>query len=88
MILAFELRFLCLHKRHSTTGAKPTIIFCFSYFSHMVSYFSPELASNYDPPTYASCIAGITGMHSHTQLKIQNLLRQPRIRGSSGLRET
>jgi hypothetical protein len=35
--------------------------FFFSYFSDKILQFHPKLASDYDPPSYATCIAGITG---------------------------
>jgi hypothetical protein len=43
-------------------------LFCFSYFSDKVSQFCPAPASNCDPSTYASCIAGNTDVHHHIQL--------------------
>jgi hypothetical protein len=43
-------------------------LFCFSYFSDSVSHFC--LASlDLDLPTYASCVAGITGENHHPWLR-------------------
>jgi hypothetical protein len=42
--------------------------FGFSYFSGRLLYFLPGPASDCDLPTYASCIAGITGVHHYTWL--------------------
>jgi hypothetical protein len=43
---------------------------CLSYFSDRILhfFFFPELASNHDPPTYTSPVAGITGMSHSTWL--------------------
>jgi hypothetical protein len=60
-ILGFELRALyflgkCYHLSHLS------ILFCFSYFLNKVSHYA--LASlDHDSPVYASCIAGMTGIH-------------------------
>jgi hypothetical protein len=40
-------------------------LFCLSYFPVRVSHFLPGLASDPDPPTYASCKTEITGMGHH-----------------------
>jgi hypothetical protein len=43
--------------------------FHFSYFSDIGSHsFWLRLAADCDPPTYASCIAGMTGMYHHARL--------------------
>jgi hypothetical protein len=38
----------------------------FSYFSQRVSHFLSRMALDYDPSTYASHVAGITGMGRHS----------------------
>jgi hypothetical protein len=40
----------------------------FSYFSYGVLCFCLGLASQQNPATYTSCIAGIADMNHHTQL--------------------
>jgi hypothetical protein len=58
LVLAFELRVLPLLSRCFTTWATPPVL---------LHYSAPAgLGSN--PPKYASCIAGITGVHNHAQL--------------------
>jgi hypothetical protein len=39
---------------------QPPAFFALGYFSHRVLRFCPGLASNHDPPTYASFVAGVT----------------------------
>jgi hypothetical protein len=56
--LEFELRALHLSGRHSTA---PPALFAFSCFSDKVSCFCLRPALDCDPPTYASCIAGMRG---------------------------
>jgi hypothetical protein len=61
VVLGFELRALHLLGRCSTSVTSPTP-FCFSYFSDRVLCFLPGPTLDCNPPTYASCAAGITGM--------------------------
>jgi hypothetical protein len=42
--------------------------FCFSYFSNRVSHFCQGPVSDCDPPTYASHVAGTTGVYHHSWL--------------------
>jgi hypothetical protein len=64
----FEVRTLCLVNRCSTTWATLPVLFSFSYFSDRVSCFCLELASDSDPPNFASHTAGITCVSHYAQL--------------------
>jgi hypothetical protein len=57
--LGFELRALHLQTKYSTTP-KPLLL------SDRALY--PELASDHDPPTSSSFVAGITDMNHYTWL--------------------
>jgi hypothetical protein len=45
--------------------ATPSALFCFSYFSDRVYFFffGPGPSLDSDPPIYASCLSGITGLY-------------------------
>jgi hypothetical protein len=64
-ILEFELRTLHLYSYHLSHDTSP---FCFSYFSDRSLCFCLGLASDCEPSTSASSIAGITGVPYHIQL--------------------
>jgi hypothetical protein len=51
---------------HLTHALTP---FCFSYFLGRVLSFLPGPASDHNPPTHTSCVAGIKGMCHHTWTK-------------------
>jgi hypothetical protein len=54
-----------LLSRCSTPSARLPDLLCFNYFSDTGSQFGLEWPSEWDPLTYASCIAGIIGIHHH-----------------------
>jgi hypothetical protein len=45
-------------------------LFAIVAFPDWVRYFYPGLASDWDPPTYASCVVWITDMNHHTWLLV------------------
>jgi hypothetical protein len=64
VVLGFELRVSCLLGRHLS---HTFVSFCFGSFRDRVSLYA-WVGLDCDPPSYASCIVGITGVHHHAQL--------------------
>jgi hypothetical protein len=67
-VLGFELR-ACIAKQalYHLSHTPPTNPFCFSYFLDRSLCFYLEQASDCDPPTYASHVAGVTDAYHHSQ---------------------
>jgi hypothetical protein len=54
-------------------------LFCFNCISDRVSHFCPGLALDCNPPTYASLIADIAGMHHYAGTGMVSPLIFPRV---------
>jgi hypothetical protein len=66
VVLGFELRALARQVLYYLNHIFSPV--CFSYFSNSVQHFCVRSASDWNPPTNASCIARTTGVHHHAQL--------------------
>jgi hypothetical protein len=71
---SFELSTSYLVDRYSYCLSHISISFCFGYFWDRVSHFSWD-GLDFDPPTYASHIAGMTGMYTRRSFLLLLLLR-------------
>jgi hypothetical protein len=58
--------------------------FCLLFFQ-IGSCISAQASLDWDPPTYASHVAGMTGMHQHTQLLLVEM-GSPKIFAQAGLK--
>jgi hypothetical protein len=61
---------LTLARKRSTTWATLTFLALLLLFDRVLCIF-PGPASDHNPPTYASCVTGITGTYYHPSLIVE-----------------